>query len=303
MPYCVTHNDLDGIGCAILMEKVFPEVKTFTIDYRELPEVLPRVLEKAKTNQVYVTDLSLTDELAALCDKHGKVQHIDHHISSKKPCEKYPWSLVDVNNCGTYLLWKMLSQYANLEDYKEFVELVDNYDTWGHGTQPTEKAKDLNRLLKMLGPDVFAQRFKHKSSVKFNDVEEAIINVDKHMEESYLQEVMTRAQAMRDKDGNVFLLVAAEQYTSSLGNYLLQQFEEAEYVLILDMLHDKASLRSKGKVNVADLAKSCGGGGHAKAAGFLMNDAAVKAFWRCDACEFRAQFRERGQTGDTTLDR
>jgi nanoRNase/pAp phosphatase (c-di-AMP/oligoRNAs hydrolase) len=108
---------------------------------------------------------------------------------------------------------------------------------------------------------------------------------------------------MRDKDGNVFLLVAAEQYTSSLGNYLLQQFEEAEYVLILDMLHDKASLRSKGKVNVADLAKSCGGGGHAKAAGFLMNDAAVKAFWRCDACEFRAQFRERGQTGDTTLDR
>jgi uncharacterized protein len=210
--------------------------------------------------------------------------------------------LVDVNNCGTYLLWKLLSQYANLEDYKEFVELVDNYDTWGHGTQPTERAKDLNRLLKMLGPDVFTQRFKYKSSVKFNDVEEAIINVDKHMEESYLQEVMTRAQAMRDKDGNVFLLVAAEQYTSSLGNYLLQQFEEAEYVLILDMLHDKASLRSKGKVNVADLAKDCGGGGHAKAAGFLMSDAAVKAFWRCDACEFRSQFGQRGETGDTTLD-
>ena len=68
MPYCVTHNDLDGIGCAILMEKVFPEVKTFTIDYRELPEILPKVLEKAKTSQVYVTDLSLTDELAELCD-------------------------------------------------------------------------------------------------------------------------------------------------------------------------------------------------------------------------------------------
>jgi nanoRNase/pAp phosphatase (c-di-AMP/oligoRNAs hydrolase) len=181
--------------------------------------------------------------------------------------------------------------------------LVDNYDTWGHGTQPTEKAKDLNRLLKMLGPEVFVSRFKAKASVKFNNIEEAIINTDKNMEEKYLQEAITYTQAMRDKDGNVFLLVAAEQYTSSLGNYLLQQFEEAEYVVILDMLHDKASLRSKGKVNVADLAKACGGGGHAKAAGFLMNDTAVKAFWRCNSCEFRAQLGERREPGDTDLDK
>ena len=303
MPYCITHNDLDGIGCAILMEKVFPEIKTFPIDYRELPKVLPRVLEKAKMSPVYITDIALTEELAKLCDDHGKVQHIDHHVSSKKVSDKYPWSLFDVHNCATYLLWKMLSQYANLEDYKEFVELVDNYDTWGHGTQPTEKAKDLNRLLKMLGPDVFAQRFKYKSSVKFNDVEEAIINVDKHMEERYLQDAITHTQAMRDKDGNIFLLVAAEQYTSSLGNYLLQQFEEAEYVVILDMLHDKASLRSKGRVNVADLAKACGGGGHAKAAGFLMSDTAVKAFWRCNSCEFRTQLGEQRKTDDTDLDK
>jgi len=303
MPYCITHNDLDGIGCAILMEKVFPEVKTFTIDYRELPEVLPRVLEKAKMSPVYVTDIALTEELARLCDDHGKVQHVDHHISSKKVSDKYPWSLLDVNNCATSLLWKMLSQYANLEDYKEFVELVDNYDTWGHGTQPTEKARDLNRLLKMLGPEVFVSRFKVKASVKFNSIEEAIINTDKNMEEKYLQEAITYTQAMKDKDGNVFLLVAAEQYTSSLGNYLLQQFEEAEYVVILDMLHDKASLRSKGKVNVADLAKACGGGGHAKAAGFLMNDTAVKSFWRCGSCEFRTQLGERGETGDTALDK
>ena len=303
MPYCITHNDLDGIGCAILMEKVFPEVKTFPIDYRELPKVLPRVLEKAKVSHVYITDIALTEELAKLCDDHGKVQHIDHHISSKKVSDKYPWSLFDVNNCATYLLWKMLSQYANLEDYKEFVELVDNYDTWGHGTQPTEKAKDLSRLLKMLGPEVFVSRFKAKASVKFNSVEEAIINTDKNMEEKYLQEAITYTQAMRDKDGNIFLLVAAEQYTSSLGNYLLQQFEEAEYVVILDMLHDKASLRSKGKVNVADLAKACGGGGHAKAAGFLMNDTAVKAFWRCNSCEFRAQLGERREPGDTDLDK
>lgn len=303
MPYCITHNDLDGIGCAILMEKVFPEVTTFPIDYRELPKVLPRVLEKAKMSHVYITDIALTEELAKLCDDHGKVQHVDHHTSSKRVSDKYPWSLFDVNNCATYLLWKMLSQYANLEDYKEFVELVDNYDTWGHGTQPTEKAKDLNRLLKMLGPEVFVSRFKAKASVKFNSIEEAIINTDKNMEEKYLREALTYTQAMRDKDGNIFLLVAAEQYTSSLGNYLLQQFEEAEYVVILDMLHDKASLRSKGKVNVADLAKACGGGGHAKAAGFIMSDAAVKSFWRCNSCEFRAQLGERRKTGDTDLDK
>jgi oligoribonuclease NrnB/cAMP/cGMP phosphodiesterase (DHH superfamily) len=275
------------------MEKVFDDMKTFTIDYKELDSILPSVLDKAQSGRVFITDISLNEEQATLCDAHGGVQHIDHHSSSKRVSDKYPWSMTDVSHCATYHLFKILSQYANLADYTEFVNLVDNYDTWGFGTQPTEQAKDLNRLLKSLGIEAFVTRFKIKSSVKLNEIENAIIAVDKHLEEQYLMDALPIAQKLRDNNGNIFLLIAAEQYTSSLGNYLLEQHEDAEYVLILDMLHDKASLRSKGKVNVGELARACGGGGHPRAAGFIMNDAAVKAFWRDN--------NERGLSGDSVL--
>lgn len=287
MTYCITHTDLDGIGCAVLMEKAFSEVKTYTVDYRELPNILPQLLEMTKGSQVYITDLSLTEDLAKLCDKHGKVQHIDHHISNKKVSDHYPWSLTNTEDCATFLLWKMLSNYLLLEDYRDFVDTVNSYDTWGHGSQPSELARDLNRLLKMMDPVDFVNRFKANATINFSDSEKALIKSDQFLEDKYLAEALPRTQAMKDKDGNTFLIIAAEQYTSSLGHYLLHQFEEAEYILILDMLHDRASLRSKGKVNVADIAKSCGGGGHAKAAGFLMSDAAIKSFWRCDSCEWR----------------
>lgn len=298
MTYCITHTDLDGLGCAILMEKVYPKITTFPINYQELPDVLPVILSEYPDSPIYITDISLNEEQAEMCNRHGKVQHIDHHSSSKRVSDKYQWSMTDVSHCATHHLWKMLSTYANLEDYEAFVELVDNYDTWGHGTQPSDQAKDLNRLLSMIGAEAFCQRFKLLSNPNLTDTEVALVSADHHREQLYLEDVLKRTQAMRDKDGNNFLMVAAEQYTSSLGNFLLNQFEEAEYVLILDMLHDKASLRSKGKVNVGELAKQCGGGGHVRAAGFQLTDAAVNAFWRCNSCELR----QRGSDGNPGLD-
>ena len=295
MPYCITHNDLDGLGCAILLEKIFPNIQTFAIDYRELDEVLPKVLNKAIGDVVFITDISMNESQAELCNNHGKVQHIDHHSSSKHLMDKYPWSMTDVNHCATYHLFTMLSNYAVLNDYKDFVTLVDNYDTWGHGTQPTEEAKDLNRLKHMIGEEAFVIRFKGSASTKLSSSERALITTDKFHEEKYLREAVGKINKLQDKDGNTFLVIAAEQYTSPLGNYLLQKVPGAEYVIILDMLNDKASLRSRGNVDVGELARPCGGGGHKKAAGFPLSDMALKSFWRCNTCE-------RWQSGNTTVD-
>lgn len=301
MTYAITHNDLDGVGCAILLEKVFPDIQIFSIDYRELNDLLPVVLAKAVNDKVFITDISLNGEQAVLCNNHGQVQHIDHHSSNKKISDAYDWSFTDTSHCATYHLFKMLSNYAHLEDYQDFVELVDNYDTWGQGTQPSEEAQDLNRLLKMIGAETFVARFKFSGSVELSETELAIIAVDRFQEEQYLKFALTRTQAMKDPDDHVFLLISAEQFTSSLGNYLLQQFPEADYVLILDTLRDKASLRSKGAVDVGELAKSCGGGGHKKAAGFQLNEAAVQSFWRCHSCELRKWWESRNTTLDNEV--
>lgn len=297
MTYDITHTDLDGIGCAIMLEKIYPKIQTFSIDYKDLDDAIANVLSIAKPGDtLYITDISMNEEQATICDKAClKVNHIDHHSSSKKLSDRFPWSFTDISHCATYHLHQMLSRYATLSDYDEFVSLVDNYDTWGHGTQPSDQAKDLNRLLSMIGAEAFLARFKLSGNVKLTDTEKVLIATDKYQEEQYLKEAMGKVFGLKDPDGNTFLMISAERYTSSLGNFLLQNFEEAEYVVIVDNWNGKVSLRSRGNVDVGELAKRCGGGGHKKAAGFVNSSQALKNFWRCDSCEWR-------RSGDSTLD-
>ena len=82
--------------------------------------------------------------------------------------------MTDVNHCATYHLFTMLNNYAVLNDYKDFVMLVDNYDTWGHGTQPTEEAKDLNRLRNMIGEEAFVLRFKGSGFTRLSPPEKGL---------------------------------------------------------------------------------------------------------------------------------
>ena len=285
MVYALTHNDLDGTACAILFEKIYSEIKTFAIDHRELNDVLPKILLASNGNQVYITDLSLTQEQAELCHQHGKVQHIDHHNTSKKISDMYEWSFTDTNHCAAYHLWSMFSIYAHIEDYREFIELVDDFDTWGHGKQPSQRAKDLNRLLTCIGPETFVSRFKLSPNAALSQPEVAVVATDKFNEEQYLNFVISRAELSKDPDGNIFALVAAEQYTLSVGNFLLDNLPDIEYTVVLDMLRGQASLRSRGKVDVGEIARMCGGGGHRKSAGFNTTDSAIRSFWRCANCE------------------
>jgi oligoribonuclease NrnB/cAMP/cGMP phosphodiesterase (DHH superfamily) len=193
-------------------------------------------------------------------------------------------------------LFKILSTYADIQDYAPFVNLVNIYDTWGHGTQPTKEAKELNRLLQCIGAEAFLTRFKLSASVHLSDTEKAIINADMYREEQYIQKALDRVNVGEDPDGTFFAYVTAEQYTSSLGNAMLAQIPDVEYALILDMFNGKASLRGKGNIDVSAIAKRCGGGGHKRSAGFILDgDTTLKYFWRCASCE-------RGRSGDPVMD-
>lgn len=272
MKYAITHNDLDGMGCAVLLEKVFgEEILIFPVDYKEIDRTIDLVFGQANPeDRVFITDISLNEDLAEKCDTRGNIQHIDHHKSSKKISDKYPWSFTDISHCATYHLFNIISKYAYLDDYKPFVELVNNYDTWGGGEGPTEEAKDLNRYLYSVGEETFVKRFVKSPSLKMNETETAIIMVDKIREAKYIEEAIESAVMCQDPQGYDFVFVAAEQYISSLGHALLQRCEDnVDYVVMYSAKSNKISLRSK-NIDVSEIAKQCGGGGHKNAAGFIL---------------------------------
>ena len=69
----------------------------------------------------------------------------------------------------------------------------------------------------------------------------------------------------------------ADSHTSELGNILCERHEELDFVAIIKK--ETVSLRTvKDNVNLTDIAKQFGGGGHPKASGFPLNNVKLNNF-------------------------
>lgn len=77
-----THNDLDGLTCALLARVALPRADVYFCDYDGLPGLLSRKAERYDT--IWLTDLSLSDEavFGTLRESGAEVYWFDHHVSS-----------------------------------------------------------------------------------------------------------------------------------------------------------------------------------------------------------------------------
>jgi oligoribonuclease NrnB/cAMP/cGMP phosphodiesterase (DHH superfamily) len=291
-----THTDLDGVGCAVIYNKCFPNVQVYFTEPTEVDHDIAEVLSEEDENvPVMISDLSVNEEIAQYLEQRGNAELIDHHFTAER-LNKYSWAMVEASLCATKLMFNVMEVRFMLSDYKLFSDLVDNYDRWGEGKGPTDQAKDMSRLCFLLGPELFLGRMVTNSSTKFSEAENFLISIDKLVEARYIEESIQKVIGLVDPQGNSYGLLAAERYTSALGNAILQRIPNIEYIILLDYRRDRVHLRSKGKVDVGELAKRCGGGGHHRAAGFPMRQGAFKTFTACDGdCELvqnlKAQLR------------
>ncbi len=94
-----THTDLDGVGCAVLAKLAFKD--EVDIEYCNYDEINEKVLEYINQNDnkipIYITDISVKEELAKLLDKRGNVQLLDHHPTALE-LNKYSWCRVMVED-------------------------------------------------------------------------------------------------------------------------------------------------------------------------------------------------------------
>ncbi len=79
---CFTHNDLDGLVCALLYRLAHPDGDLFFCDYDGLPHLVRRVLPRYEA--VWFCDLSVRDEslFDLLRESDAEVTWLDHHASS-----------------------------------------------------------------------------------------------------------------------------------------------------------------------------------------------------------------------------
>lgn len=272
----VTHTDLDGIGNEILFKAVMNSIGinnylVLNCDYNNVNEKVKELISKESMDSlIYMTDISVNEEVAELLNKRGGVRLFDHHKTATWLADRYEWATVNLEKCGTMLFWDYLMMIGFgwvVEEYEKFVIHVDDYDRWIH---KHPDSKRLNQLFWIVGTDDFVERFSMSSIVSFSREEQLLLKIDDSKKKSYLEKCKYKTK-IGEIDGLKTGYLVAEQYTSELGHYLLDELG-LDIVAIVNLLDRKVSLRSQVGVDASNVAVRLSGGGHPQACGFEIND-------------------------------
>lgn len=273
----VTHTDLDGMGCAVIFLKCFPTGEVIFADYDNVDLKISQLLLEDKDWDILITDISVNERVASLLESRGKVGLLDHHATASWLGDKYQWANIALDQCGTRMIYEMFCRYFNIQDYETFVDTVECWDMWGkvNGKQvnegPLPSSVNLSLLFDFIGRNRFIERMV-KDPNDGQDKELGDILWEKFI--TYYDETFERIQ-LHEKDGYRVGICVAEQYKSLLGDRLIRDLD-LEYVMILDPRMGKGSLRGRGNIDLSELAKQAGGGGHRRAAGFPLGAGAVQ---------------------------
>lgn len=281
----ITHNDFDGVTCAILFKTAYPEGIYYLENYDTVDKRIASVLGEAP-QCVYITDISpQTKVVAEMLDKYSnfashfaKIALFDHHKTALH-LNSYSWATVDTTKCGAWLFYEYLRSLPKpdavserLEDLSPLVFHANDYDLWLH---KDPHSSILNSLLFIYGQDRFINRFLENPSIELTETEKLLIEIETERQGKYIEEAAKTAVFYSQFKDVIIAVVCAERYISALGDYLLNldlpNNRKPDIVAIVNAQKNTVSLRSR-KWDVSAIAKACGGGGHENAAGFQLED-------------------------------
>ena len=290
----ITHSDLDGIGCEILfryVEGMFDNnIDVVIAEYNNVNEVVENALnelENGKYTELFITDLSINNELAKrIRDNNMNVKLLDHHPSAEF-LNKYKFANVIIESgrgkeCGTSLLASYYYEYlqhVNIEIVK-FIELVRQYDTWEWKDKYNNiDAKKLNDLLYILGREKFVnlilQKLLNNESL-FDETTNLILELKQNEINNYIN-TKEKDLIIKGVLGYKVGIIMCDMYSSELGNVLSEKHPELDFIAIIKQ--NSIGLRCiKDNINLTEIAKHFGGGGHKKASGFSLNNVKLNNF-------------------------
>lgn len=305
-----THTDFDGAASAEVFKRLlnYSENRCFEyeIEYCEtgkngnidqkIEEFLSTIDENSKYYGMYIMDLAPTNgELAKSIIQtvdHFELEFIcfDHHKTAEYLKDIDPRFIIKVEEdgvkmsgtsliCSLFLRGGYNLSFSQATSIIPFADLVRSYDTWDWFNDPDnafkQSAVQWNDLFWLIGRDRFVERIEKSLDLKFTDVEELLLNIEKDRKEAYIIKKLNSASfdfmQIADKKLN-FALIDGEQYHSELGNKMCLSLVHPDSNDLIDFAvirnGDRISFRSiKESVDCSEVAKLFDGGGHKRAAG------------------------------------
>lgn len=306
----VTHNDLDGVGCAVV-GKIVAEQAGWTYDYRcvgigKQDTIIQRVLNDPEIDAILISDLGISAETAVLIDKSNKqVWWVDHHQTSIPTAEGRAWANVQTNlSVDEEILvsatWLLTTKFANdlgvklSRAAKEFAWSVSRYDTWEWKKHPKDMAEeDLNILFRYLGipqsVDHYAKLIDTLGDKPFalNFADTKIVSTIKQIRSNSIESAKKGAKYISfSVKGETYKVscvpVSAEYGTAEMTAIYEDSRFNADFVVGLYVTTKSLSFRASpnAAINLGLIAKAMGGGGHPSAAGVKLSSEEFLEFLR-----------------------
>lgn len=272
---CLYHADDDGkcagwiVNCFTQQdesEKYFIEV-----DYNRIINYDKLVNDLYEDEYVYIVDFSIDPkDMRKILSKTKNVIWIDHHktaIDKYKDFEEEIRGIRDINHSGSMLCWKYFN--ADLEP-PLIVKLVDDYDMWRFRYQETKQFHE-GFLLIDHDPD---KNYNTWRDLCYNEIrlKEIIRNGDVALQyrKHFMNEGIESYGFESTIDGHTCFvfnqcLISSTDFESKIpkGKY------EVLVAFVFDGNNYVYSLRTdRNDIDVSEIAKNHGGGGHKQAAGF-----------------------------------
>ena len=280
-----THTDLDGVSCEILGKIAFGEdIDVVRCGYGNIDAKVEEFINSGKEyDKLFITDISVKKELAdRLLSVSDKVILLDHHKTALW-LNEYPYALVQVEDesvgkmCGAYLFYEYLKknhkEFDDTPALKLFIDYVRMYDTW----EWKEKydniiPKRLNDLMYIDGPNEFIDKMTYRLGNNLFILDDTDL-MKLQIEQTYINSYVAQKNETLMINDDLFPeytvgITFADKYISELGNKLCELHPELDFVVLINMSTLTVSYRTvKDDLDLSDIAKGFGGGGHPKASG------------------------------------
>jgi len=275
----ITHADLDGAGCAVMVKKFLdPDADITYLDYDRIDEEVRRFIKDPTHKHLILSDISPTfdvfEELGAARGAGAFTCLLVDHHKSRSWLGAVPagWIAFDMTVSATELMAKV--GIASPE-YTKLAQVVTAYDLWQKQSPLRVESESLNDLFFFLGRDEFLSmacddpqfyktaRFHYISDALAAQRERTVVGVVK-------KQLGDDPHVYTSREGhNTYLMVVASRFTSEIGNCILTDYPHIGFAAIVNAQFNKVELRARvGEVDVSKIAAARGGGGHQAASGF-----------------------------------
>lgn len=248
-------NCYDGFTAAWIAKQAMPRCELFPATYGDEP---PNVYDK----HVYILDFSYPREtMEKMSMAASTMVVLDHHKTAQADCEGLPYCEFDMERSGCHMAWDFFFPGKEVPDW---IACVEDRDLWRFDLDGTKNVHAYIASLPMT-----LQQWDCLADMAMGDILDGGFAILGYINTSIAKAVEHSRLILFD--GHIVaVLNVTRQNASEMADALLKKCPSAHYSMTYFQRGDSRweyELRSRSELDVSEIAKKFGGGGHAQASG------------------------------------